>query len=278
MAKEFKLPYTAFEISDKLRTVDEVKADLENNYYKKEQIDASFDGVGEVSDDIYEALTTKADLIDGKVPLEQLPNNIGSGGGLTEVSWEDVKNKPFYDTRVISTYSYTENPNPVSFDCAAIGYSLYKISDLVLTKEEIFNANITINGINYGKYSQDNVVIETEQLLMVQYTNNGWAFCLCNTVGTCNFTFMGYSLSVDVPEVGIYRINDLGLGMSDISTMEIIVGGELKQIDPKFIPADLDFNLDDYYTKNEVYSKSEMDNLIGDIDTVLDEINTLIGE
>ena len=32
----------------------------------------------------------------GKIPLEQLPDDIGSGGGgLTEVAWEDIKNKPF---------------------------------------------------------------------------------------------------------------------------------------------------------------------------------------
>lgn len=256
MAKEFKLPYTASEISEKLEKID-----------------------------------NKADLINGKVPLEQLPNNIGSGGGLTEVSWEDVKNKPFYDTRVISTYSYTENPNPVSFDHQLMGYSFYKVSDLVLTKEEIFNTKITIDGYEVPKYSQNNILIETDEIIAVQEAvNNGWAFCFCNTVGTCNFTFSGYSLSVDIPETGIYRANFLNGGMSDISTIEILVSGELKQIDPKFIPADLDFNLDDYYTKSEVdkvignidlsgyYTKNEIDNLIGDIDTVLDEINILIGE
>ena len=40
-------------------------------------------------------LRNKADLIDGKVPLEQLPADLGSGGGLTEVYWEDIKYKPF---------------------------------------------------------------------------------------------------------------------------------------------------------------------------------------
>ena len=207
------------------------------NYYTKGETDT--------------ALSGKADLVNGKVPLSQLPDNIGTGGsggsgGLTEVFWEDVKDRPFYDTRVIARYSYSENPNPVSFDCAATGYSLYKISDLVLTKEEIFNADIIINGKNYEKYSQDNVLIETDQLLMVQYPNNGYAFCLCNTVGTCPFTFMGYSLSVDVPEVGIYRINALGAGMSDVSTIDIFVSGELKTLDPKYI-ADM------YYDTRKIY-------------------------
>jgi hypothetical protein len=60
MAKEFKLPYTASEISEKLQTID-----------------------------------NKADLIDGKIPLSQLPEDIGSGEEyLTEVWWKDIKDKP----------------------------------------------------------------------------------------------------------------------------------------------------------------------------------------
>lgn len=39
-------------------------------------------------------LETKADLVDGKIPLEQLPDNIGESGGLTEVKWNDIKEKP----------------------------------------------------------------------------------------------------------------------------------------------------------------------------------------
>ena len=158
----------------------------------------------------------------------------GTGSGVSD--YDELLNRPIYDDRVISNYSYEENPNPVSFDCAAIGYSFHKVSDLVLTKEEMFNANITINDRTREKFSQDNVLLATDQFLMVQYPNNGFAFCLCNTVGTCDVTFMGNSFSVDVPEVGIYAANALGQGMPNISTIEIFVSGELKQLDDKYIP------------------------------------------
>lgn len=393
---EFKLNYTGSEINQRLAKVDRIDS--------------------------------KADLIGGKVPLSQLPDDVG---GLKEVDWEtNVINKPFEDTRVIAKYSYAENPNPVSFDCTAINYSFYKISDLVLTKEEVFGAKFTINGREIDKFAENDILIETDELLIVQDTSvsNGYGFCFCNTVGTCNFTVMGYSLSIDVPEVGIYRVYYLNGGMSDIDTIEIFIsgelktldlkylpenmalgydtrvisnysqaenpnpiafhnemlqmsfykvsdfvltkdeifnklkifvdedkrditpledhilidledfivttdgiwtfvftgvtgtvnfthsgyqisfdvpevgiyygrnlnadipegrifeficGGELKTIDPKFIPANLDFDLSDYYTKVEVdnryYTKDEVDNLIGDVDVILDEINTLIG-
>ena len=68
--------------------VDEIASNLANNYYTSADIDTK--------------LETKADLVDGKVPLEQLPDNIGSGGGgLTEVDWEDIKNRPDTTTEVI---------------------------------------------------------------------------------------------------------------------------------------------------------------------------------
>lgn len=70
MAKEYKLPYTAFEISDKLRTVDEVKTALENDYYTKSEVNTSFEVVNESIEEVTASLKNKADLVDGKVSLE----------------------------------------------------------------------------------------------------------------------------------------------------------------------------------------------------------------
>ena len=87
MATEYKLNYTASEINQKLATVDETKNTLENSYYNSLEID----GMLEQADSEVEAsLATKADLVDGKVPIEQLPDDIG--GGVSE--WNDIQNKP----------------------------------------------------------------------------------------------------------------------------------------------------------------------------------------
>ena len=90
MATEYKLSYTASEINRKLATVDETANALESNYYTSAEIDAKLD---EVNTSVENGLLAKADLVEGKVPVEQLPDDIG--GGLTEVAWEDIKNKPF---------------------------------------------------------------------------------------------------------------------------------------------------------------------------------------
>lgn len=228
---EFKLNYTGSEINQRLAKVDRIDS--------------------------------KADLVGGKVPLSQLPDDIG--GGLKEVDWEtNVVNRPFYDTRRMVYYSYAENPNPLSFDCAAIGYSFYKISDLALTKEEIFGSKITINDRERDNFTESDVLVETDELIIVQSQNNGFAFCSCNTVGVCNFTFSGYSLSVDVPEKGFYRVNFLNQGMSDAQTIEFIVGGELKTLDLKYLPENMALGYDtrvrSYYSQAENPNPVSFDN------------------
>lgn len=191
--------------------------------------------------------------------VEQTPQ-IQADYSQTDTSAVDyIKNKPFYDERVISTYSYNENPNPVSFDCSAVGYSFYKVSDLVLSKDEIFNTELTITVRGSSsiykpeKFTQDNVLIETDEFILCQESrSDGYAFCFCNTIGTCNFTYMGYPLSINVPEAGIYRVNGMGGGMGSIFKVEFYVGGELKQIDSKYIP-DMyyDTRIRSYYSQIE---------------------------
>lgn len=195
MAKEFKLPYTASEVNEKLKKID-----------------------------------NKADLIDGKVPLEQLPDDIG--GGLTEVSWEDVQDKPFYDTRIGSYYSQAENPNPVSFDIAAFGYTCCKISDLVLTRDELFSGiNIIINGTSHTPI-ESHIQFETSDFVMFQ---TGAAFIMPLKTGFISFEFSGMAVEMNVPEMGIYCVDDILSG----AIIEIVCGGELKTIDLKFLPPNM---------------------------------------
>lgn len=91
MAKEYKLPYTAFEIGDKLRMVDEVKISLENDYCTKDEVNTTFEKITDIIEEVSNSvdntnisLDYKADLVNGKVPLEQLPDNIGGNGGSLE--------------------------------------------------------------------------------------------------------------------------------------------------------------------------------------------------
>lgn len=444
MATEFRLGYTGVEINQKLAKVDEIEIALENEYYTSTDIDTKIDEVNtsieevnasinevntsieEVNTSIETGLQGKADLIDGKVPLEQLPDDIGSGGGLTEVFWKDIKDAPFgatvgsvaladnlsftsfdvsdgegllyaaqlelnsyeigekasvlfdgvsyeltrkyseeleshyfgngsvvnvmglnlentnepfmfvcdeedggicmiyladtqetthtisisvvaeiiktldskyiadmyYDTRKIYHFDSNETPNPPSYPIPGFGVNGYKIFDLTPTLEEFSNYKIIKDGTTELTFANQQIILSWDGAWMIQ-SDTSYYFGLCLRSGTFEAEFQGMSVVCEVPEPGIYFMYDeLPLNI----TFELNLGGELKQIDPKFIPADLDFNLDDYYTKSETYNKSEVDNaisnvdlsryytkdevdnIIGDIDSVINEINGLIGE
>jgi hypothetical protein len=221
----------------------------------------------------------------------------------------------YYDTRVMSYYSQAENPHPPQIDNAMMNMSFYKVSDLILTRDEIFNnCKVIING-GTREFEENAIQLETDDFIYVITNDGTFNFIFVNKSGTLNFTYSGYPMSIEVPEggEGIYYQRGLNEGVPEGRTIEFIIGGELKQIDPKFIPdeiarkSDLDdvsvdlsnyytkletysqyeidnkisnvkVDLSGYYTKNEVYNKSEIDEITGDINTVLDEISNLIGE
>ena len=73
MANEYRLNYTAEEIDAKLATVDETKNTLENNYYNSLEIEGMFE---QANSEVEANLATKADLVDGKIPTSQLPDDM----------------------------------------------------------------------------------------------------------------------------------------------------------------------------------------------------------
>lgn len=183
---------------------------------------------------------------DGETNVNELPFVSTSESGNSQSVQSDyeqndaiavdyIKNRPFYDTRECTYYSQADTPNPVSFDNAMMNYSFYKISDLVPTREQIFGEMKIINqvGSNIAPI-EDNIVIETNEFIA---TNDGsWGFCFINTTGTLSFTYSGYPMTIEVPEVGIYYIRPIGAGVPEGRTFEINLGGELKALDKKYLP------------------------------------------
>jgi hypothetical protein len=197
-----------------------------------------------------------------------------------------------YDTRVRSYYSQAENPNPPQIDNAMMNISCYKVSDLIPTRDEILNnCQVIING-GTREFEENTIQFETDDFIYAITNDGNFNFIFVNKTGTLNFTYSGYSMSLEVPEggEGIYYQRDLGAGVPEGRTIEFIIGGKLKQIDDKFISdeiarkSDLDnyftkndtynryqiddrisSNLSGYYTKSEVYNKSEIDNKISNV-------------
>lgn len=87
MATEYKLGYTGEEINRRLATVNETKNNLETNYYTSATIDTK--------------LGEKADLVDGKIPVEQLPS--------VEEDYSSLINKPGDEVTTEETVNFIEN-------------------------------------------------------------------------------------------------------------------------------------------------------------------------
>lgn len=339
MATEYKLSYTASEIDQKLAMVDETKNVLENNYYTSADVDTKIEEINEsvdtkignantiletklaskadlvdgkiiaeqIPDDIVDlsgyytksevdtaldnvsvdlsdyytktesdvALGNKADLVDGKVPLEQLPDNIGSGSSSEQVQADFdqndstqpdyIKNKPFYDTRKISYYSQEKTPNPVSFTLAATNNIFYKVSDLVPTREEIFGSIKILKGYKYADITEivpveNDIMLEADEFIMC--ASESYSLLFVNTAGTVSFTYSGYNLSLEIPETGIYYVlSGMSSTMSEGRTVEVQLGGELKTLDVKFIP-DMyyDTRVRSYYSQAENPNPVSFDN------------------
>jgi hypothetical protein len=93
--------------------------------------------------------------------------NIGVGtGGLTETSWEDIKDKPFEEISAgqIITWDGNVNGLPVIEKEVDIGdggiilFNLYKVSDTIITKEQA-------NGSNFGVYTLEGEVEMTTNFI-----------------------------------------------------------------------------------------------------------------
>lgn len=298
MATEFKLNYSGSEINRKLADVDVIKADLENSYYTSTEIDVKFtenDGkfdeinenintkIGEVNssidtkiNEVNASLAFKADLVDGKIPVEQIPDGIG---GLTEVAWEDIQNKPFY----VTGYKVEWNGKPTEeyvddlFDIA--GIMLYKVGEPI-TKEALVGSTATAymdgNDVSFA-IPQEFIIDMTETGFLIMDPSSGAAF------GGVTFGADAFDLSpldipvvLEMPSAGLWFLSD---GNNNYIKSITSPDYDCKQLDPRVIPANLDFDLSDYYTKEETNELiNYIEGLKGDIDTILNEISETIGE
>lgn len=144
MATEYKLSYTASEINRKLATVDETASALENNYYTIDEIDASFKGVSDFADEvngsidnINTSLASKADLIEGKVPVEQIPDGIVDLSGYytkTEIDTETNAIKEDVDSKLGGKADLVDGKIPVE-----------QLPDDIATKIDLENAIAAID-------------------------------------------------------------------------------------------------------------------------------------
>ena len=127
-----------------------------------------------------------------------------------------------------SYYSQAENPNPISFSNSMLNMSFYKVSDLIPTREEIFNGTqLFVNGTECF-LTESGIQLETDDFIYMVESSGSFIFVFVNKVGTLNFNYyvenIGFvPMSLDVTEAGIYYQRALNAGVPAGRTIEFII-------------------------------------------------------
>lgn len=187
-------------------------------------------------------------LIDGKIPIELLPDNIG--GDLTEVSWDDIKDRPFYEKneRISIVWDgnidgLTEVKSEFEIDGALSELAFYKMSDAVPTMNEILGSECSYfigdgemtDIINEGcpyEISDDGSYLANDLMVMV---------CLSDGVVFPAAEFFGAPEDIIIPESGIWFTKSTLYGQVH-QTKSLVSSSSsttIKQLDKKFIPSDI---------------------------------------
>ena len=255
MAREYKLPYTAFEISDKLKMVDEVKTDLENNYYTRNEVNTTLEKITDIieevsnsADNANTSLNYKADLVDGKVPLEQLPDNIGGGGVSGEVAWEDIKNKPFEEIsrgEKITWNGNTDGLTTISLDMPDMGATFVccKLSDTILTKEQAM-------GKGFEAYSNGNTMPLSVDIVGGETPNGSFymtnsdfgmpVIWMCSQADdTVVYDDGGMNITFTFPTTGLWFFALITSGSVYSRAVSFTIPENIKTLDIKYLPKNM---------------------------------------
>ena len=157
----------------------------------------------------------------------------------SEVSWVDVKDKPFGEEVVSSETDFSTIPT-TTFD--AIGSTWYKCSNLVPTRKEFMSS-----AIEHGATADSNIVdIPTEDKLVLDDTNftgvlfdetSGFGYAVCRATGTHDVVFGAMIITITVPETGIYW--GCPIGQTPPETFHFkITYEETNTLDAKYLPMD----------------------------------------
>lgn len=153
-----------------------------------------------------------------------------------ESDWATMKNKPFYEEKHNSNGTFTDAPD-VYFDAmAGTFYTAYKVSDIVLTTEELLKMSIGIQSdavIASWIPAEADILVDTDDITIFRATDTT-AFAVARTAGEINYEHGGVSYTVPVPETGIYYLIEYGSEWSEISISFSYT--DLKKLDAVYLP------------------------------------------
>jgi hypothetical protein len=99
-----------------------------------------------------------------------------------------------------------------TFEVSEFGYTAHKISDAVLTKEQLLEAKWSLsdeggNEVYDITVHESDIMVETDIAIMIWLSvYPGFVYVICRGTGDTTFVFNGVELTLNVPEVGIYQV------------------------------------------------------------------------
>lgn len=187
-------------------------------------------------------LKKKADLVDGKIPVEQLPDGIGGGESGTLVQQQadytqnDSTEVDFIKNRPV--YTKDEYRHTVVWGDENQDYTMYKVGDIVPDLNDNFTLTLTVESQDASELSVIEYIATKENI--IQETDADEIGVL---IGDDGGTFAFYLLSseLDGMSPGLYiadldTINDDVVNVGLDITMEVIYSPK-KTLSPEYIPS-----------------------------------------
>lgn len=150
------------------------------------------------------------------------------------VSWENVTDKPFYDNSIHIFVDHSTVDTNIKFYVEAIDAEFIKVSDNVLSKNELIGA--TFKGTFSDGTTQSAVISESE--IQIEYDNGVVISVLgqvpvwtCYRPGEHTVSMDGTSAAFNVPEAGTYVIS---FAVEELAYSEFSKN-EIKYLDNKYL-------------------------------------------
>lgn len=177
-------------------------------------------------------------------------------------------------------------------------YKAYKVSDQIISKSDIIGATVTISrdGSLVERFITDGYVIDGSENGSF-FDNYPSVYVVAKDNDVIDMSALVPNLSVTFPEAGIwFAVPEIG-GAEYYRTTSLVARTDISKIDSKYLPigeangvAGLDsygkvpqsqintaYTIDENSTDTQYPSAKAVYDLIGDCNTVIDSINTLVG-
>lgn len=165
------------------------------------------------------------------------------GGGttvvVTDIKWEDIKDKPFYDDSKSSICRFADGIPTVTTEF--FNYKWYKISNITLTEDEILKTKFMTSFDGEYFYQEtpslNEIMFNESYMTAIVFEESGTAICICRKEGDHVVDYQGMQIPASFLETGIYFAYNINRTPPDTYVFKIEYI-DIKKLDDKYVNHD----------------------------------------